>query len=80
VRVILESSGKVLAVFQGHHHNGGHHDIGDIHYYTLKAMVEGSGAENSSYATVDAFDHGLIRITGYRRSVGIDLTTRVTGV
>jgi alkaline phosphatase len=75
VREILESSGKVLAVFQGHYHKGGYGNIKDIHYFTLKAMVEGSGAENNSYAIVDVFDRGLIQITGYRNAVSMDLTT-----
>ena len=43
VRSVLESSGKVLAVFQGHSHQNDVNEIGGIHYCTLVAMVEGSG-------------------------------------
>ena len=42
---ILHASGKVLAVFQGHHHSGSYSNIAGIHYYTLKALVEGSGPD-----------------------------------
>jgi hypothetical protein len=69
VRRVLESSGRVLAVFQGHHHEGGYVRINGIHYYTLKAVVEGHGEENNSYAIVDVHpDRGLI-VTGYRKAV-----------
>lgn len=68
VRAALEASGKVLAVFQGHDHPGGHRRIGGIHYYTLKALVEGSGAENNSYATVEVHPNLDLTVTGYRRA------------
>lgn len=67
VRTILENSGKTMAVFQGHAHNGGYHEIAGIHYYTLKAMVMGSGSENNAYAIVDVYDDCL-SVTGYRRA------------
>ena len=69
VRQILQDSGKALAVFQGHHHEGGYSRIGGIHYYTLKAMVEGPGTENSSYAIVQTMPDASIAITGYRKAV-----------
>ncbi len=53
VRSVLERSGKVLAVFHGHHHPGAYAFINGIHYYTLRAMVEGPGIENNAYAVVD---------------------------
>lgn len=68
VRQILEASGKVLAVFQGHHHAGSYSNIAGIHYYTLKALVEGTGAENNSYAIAEAHPDGSITVTGYRRA------------
>lgn len=40
VREILERSGKVVAVFTGHHHDGGFSRIGGIPYYTVKGMTE----------------------------------------
>ncbi len=69
VRRILERHSNVLAVFQGHQHRGQYRLINDIHYYTLKAMVERSGKENNSYAIVRIFDDRTMEITGYRRAV-----------
>ncbi len=66
VRAILESSGKVLAVFQGHSHQNDLKEIGGIHYCTLHAMVEGSGAENNGYSYMDIEPDGTIRLTGFR--------------
>jgi len=69
VRAAIEESKKVLAVFQGHDHPGGYNLINGVHYYTLCAVVEGSGKENSSYAVVDVDSESNIAITGYRRAV-----------
>jgi len=68
VRKILEDSGKVMAVFQGHKHVGDISEINGILYYTLKAMVEGSGKENSSYSIVTINPSGSIKIDGYRKA------------
>ncbi|MHC4604996.1 MAG: metallophosphoesterase family protein, partial [Planctomycetota bacterium] len=73
VRAILQSSGKVPAVFQGHQHSGGCSQIEGIHYYTLKAMVEGPGPENSSYAIVEVRPDRSITVTGYRKAVSKQL-------
>lgn len=73
VRTVLEASGKVLAVFQGHDHSGGYRLIDGIHYYTLKALVEGSGEENNSYAIVEVRTNGDIVVTGYRNAVSKEL-------
>lgn len=72
VRKVLEESDKVLAVFQGHSHKNDHKLIEDIHYCTLVAMVEGSGAANNGYSTMDIFGDGLIRITGHRKQNGYE--------
>jgi predicted phosphodiesterase len=69
VRQILEQSGRVLAVFQGHYHDGGYSLIEGIHYYTLKAVVEGPGPENNSYAIVEVRPDMSITVTGYRKAV-----------
>ncbi|MHC4520998.1 MAG: alkaline phosphatase, partial [Planctomycetota bacterium] len=68
VREVLESSGRVLAVFQGHHHAGSYNQINGIHYYTLIAMVEGQGRESSAYATAELRPDTGIVVTGYRRA------------
>jgi predicted phosphodiesterase len=66
VRKVLESAGNVLAVFQGHSHRNDVNNIGGIHYCTLKAMVEGSGKENSGYSLMDIQPDGTISIKGFR--------------
>ncbi len=66
-REILEHSAKVLAVFQGHSHANDYQQIGGIHYCTLVAMVEGSGAENSGYAVLHLMPDGSLRLHGFRR-------------
>ncbi len=68
VRQILEASGRVLAVFQGHHHPGAYSGINGIHYYTLKGMIEGHGEDNSTYAVVETYPDGDIGVTGYRKA------------
>ncbi len=67
VRKVLEQSGKVLAVFQGHSHKNDHRDLNGIHYCTLVAMIEGSGAENNGYSVMDLADDGTIELTGFRQ-------------
>ena len=64
VRELLEGSGQVLAVFQGHYHRGDYDSINGIHYYTLPALVEGSGLENNAYAVVQIKTDGYINING----------------
>lgn len=73
VRGVLEASGRVLAVFQGHHHAGGYNRINGIHYYTLRALVEGDGPENNSYATVAVHNDRSLTVTGHRKAVSRDL-------
>lgn len=73
VREVLQESEKVVAVFQGHHHAGHYSQIEGIHYYTLKAMVEGSGEKNNSYAIVDVFNENNIVVNGYRRAISKNL-------
>ncbi len=58
----------MLAVFQGHIHSGHHARIEDIHYYTLKAMVEGSGVDNNSYAIVEVQQNLSLIVNGYSRA------------
>src|SRR5690606_13476591 len=67
VRRVLEDSGQVLAVFQGHSHKNDLQDIGGIHYCTLHALIEGSGADNNGFSVLDLFAGGLMRLTGFRK-------------
>jgi predicted phosphodiesterase len=80
IRQILEKSGKVRAVFQGHHHKGSYSYIEGIHYYTLKAMVEGPGHENNSYAIVEILPDQSITVTGYHKAVSKQLDPAIVKV
>ena len=67
VRKILEASGKVLAVLQGHFHWGNYQEVGGLHYCTMSAIIEGSGPKNNAYAVMDILPGDIIRITGFRK-------------
>jgi len=69
VRALLEKSGKVLAVFQGHSHKNDYQLIAGIHYTTLVAMVEGSGTESSGYTMLEVLADGSLRLNGFRKQV-----------
>ena len=69
VRVMLEKSGKVLAVFQGHSHKNDYQQISGIHYTTFVAMIEGSGVDSSGYSLLDIMNDGSLRLNGFRRQV-----------
>jgi hypothetical protein len=73
VRQVLRASGKVLAIFQGHHHPGAYSLIDGIHYYTLQAVVEGHGKENNSYAIVEVQPAGTIIVTGFHKAWSMQL-------
>jgi 3',5'-cyclic AMP phosphodiesterase CpdA len=73
VRKILEESGKVLAVFQGHDHSGAYSNINKIHYYTLPALVRGPGLENNAYAVVQIWLDGSVEIKGFGKIEDQDL-------
>jgi alkaline phosphatase len=66
VRSILEKSGCVRAVFQGHSHKNDHKKIGPIDYVTFVAMVEGPAPESSGYSVVNWYANGSIEIEGFR--------------
>ena len=66
VRKVLEESGSVLAVFQGHSHQNDLKTIEGIHYCTLRAMVEGSGEPQNGYSVMTVDPDSTIRLTGFR--------------
>ncbi|MDD2380473.1 MAG: metallophosphoesterase [Mariniphaga sp.] len=68
VRSILEESGNVILVLQGHDHRGDLNQINHIVYYTLKAAVEGSGLVNNNYAILEINQELEMRITGFRNT------------
>ena len=69
VRKIFEASKKVQLVLQGHSHQNDLKEIGDIHYCTLVAMIEGSGPENNGYTTMSLHDDGKILLKGFRHQM-----------
>ena len=74
VRQVLEESGKVLTVFQGHYHEGSYNLINGIHYYTLKAVIEGPAPDNNAYAVVEVLPDNNITVTGYRKAISKNLS------
>ena len=72
VRRILEDSERVLAVFQGHSHQNDYREINGIHYCTLAAMVEGSGAESNGYSLLEIQPDATITVQGFRRQTSYE--------
>lgn len=66
VQQILEASGKVLSVFQGHVHEEGYRRINGILYCTQWGMVDYSGLENNSFSIVE-IDNKALNLIGYKR-------------
>jgi alkaline phosphatase len=57
----------VLAVVQGHSHENDYREINGIHYTVLRAMIEGSGADENGYSLLSIARDGTIQLTGFRR-------------
>jgi 3',5'-cyclic AMP phosphodiesterase CpdA len=68
VREVLEKSGKVIAVLQGHRHEGGFSTISGIPYFTFKGLIEGAGPWNNAYSIVDVMPDLEVRVLGYRQA------------
>ena len=58
VRRLLEASGRVRVVFQGHDHRGADERINDIRYYTLSAMVTGPAPATGGCGVAECFADG----------------------
>jgi alkaline phosphatase len=65
VRKVLQDSGSVVAVFQGHSHQNDYQQIAGIHYCTVAAMVEGSGEGNNAFARLDVLSDGTLKVAGF---------------
>lgn len=76
VRSILEKSGKVKCVFQGHYHEGNYSEINGIHYYTLVSLVSGRKPKGNSYAIVTA-TADTIKISGFRKAKSLTLESGI---
>ncbi len=75
VRTVLEQSGRVAAVLQGHSHQNDLQTIQRVPYVTLAALIEGTGEANNSYGVLEVLPDGALRIRGYRRQIARDLRT-----
>jgi len=53
-------------------HKNDYKEISDIHYCTLVGMIEGSGAENNGYSTMEVRADGTITLTGFRKQKGYE--------
>ena len=69
VRALMERSGKVKGVITGHQHMGGANVQGGIPYYSLRALVCGSGEGNNSFAETAVYADGSFTVTGWRNAV-----------
>ena len=76
VRQMLEQSGRVRAVFQGHHHAGHYEETNGIPYITLPGVIEGAYPEENSYAVVELERNGRLLVNGYRKCADRILRTR----
>ena len=66
MRKILEDSGRVLAVFQGHNHVNDHKVIGGVHYVTLAALIEGALSKgNNAWSVLEVYPGGVLKVDGF---------------
>jgi predicted phosphodiesterase len=73
IRTILENSGNVKCVFQGHYHEGNYSEINGICYYTLRGLIDGQKPEGNSYAIVQLTTDSII-IKGFRNAESMTLS------
>ncbi|MDR1270180.1 MAG: metallophosphoesterase [Planctomycetaceae bacterium] len=71
VRKLLEESGKVKLVLQGHEHGGDYKEIAGISYCTLSAVIEGSSLKNNSFSFLEIFENGNWQIHGFLKQKNI---------
>lgn len=64
VRAILEESGKVKCVVQGHFHDGSFRTVNGISYFTSPASVLKPAPANA-FSLVEVYASGGMKITGY---------------
>ena len=73
VRQVLNDSGKVVLVMQGHIHQGDYQRIEGIHYYTQIASVERDAPADATCTIVQVRPDGAIGITGFQRALSREL-------
>ena len=75
VRSILEASGKVKCVIQGHYHEGSFRELNGIGYYSQKASVIGRGPENNASSVIEVYPSGGVRVLGRRSAASVSART-----
>lgn len=60
VRRLLEDSGKVAAVFNGHMHEEMFHEINEIQYLAMNSMLEGTFVQRNCFYVVEISASGLV--------------------
>lgn len=76
VRNVLEQSGRVFCIFQGHVHEERINSINGIAYYSVNAMADGDGPQNNAYMIVEVYPDGRLKIDGFRRATDREIKTR----
>ena len=71
IRDVLEKSGKVKLVVQGHFHEGSFREVNGIGYFTSPASVLNAAPANA-FSLVEVFPSGGVRITGYHGAKGME--------
>jgi len=71
VRKILEDSGKVKFVLQGHLHEGSFREINGIGYFTSPASVLKSAPDNA-FSLVEVYKSGGVKVTGFHSVKGVE--------
>lgn len=74
VRQLLEDSGVVKTVIQGHNHRNDLQTINGIAYCTLTAMVDGPVATDNAYGLLELREDGAILLQGFGRQASARLT------
>ncbi len=74
VRSVLEQTGRVKVVLQGHHHRNDCGVINGVHYLTLTSLVEGRDADDTAYAMMSCGGNGRMRIDGIGRQASYSFT------
>lgn len=82
IRSILEESGKVIAVFSGHYHDGGYQMVNAITYMVLQANVAYGNdvSYHNQYATVEIYQDGKkyrINVIGHGLQKNYDVQTEI---
>jgi hypothetical protein len=72
---VLERAGNVLAVMQGHQHDGGFSEINGVPYLTVRGLIQGPPLPDTAFAIVEVRDDWSIGVTGYGRAVSAEFSS-----